>query len=88
MLGLWVGSDVFLSFCGGAVVLFGFWVAEMLLGLWWGLRWGGSIVAGGDLRVLLLLARMIRTRTVAGFVAPWSLCVVLMMGLPWLRRLR
>jgi hypothetical protein len=33
---------VFLSFVV-APGLFGFWVAGMLLGLWWGLRWGGCI---------------------------------------------
>ncbi len=79
-LGLWLGSDVFLSFvvapaafrvlgsrdAAGAMV--GFALARMhLLG----------VVCG----VLFFLARLARTRTFASFVAPVALCVVLMISL-------
>jgi hypothetical protein len=79
-LGLWLGSDVFLSFvvaprafrvlgsrdAAGAVV--GFALGRMhLLGVIFG--------------VVLLLARVARSRTFASFVAPVALCVVLMIAL-------
>src|ERR1700732_3095375 len=79
-LGLWLGSDVFLSFvvaprafrvlgnrdAAGAMV--GFALGRMhLLG----------VICG----VVLLLARVARTRTFASFVAPVALCVVLMIAL-------
>ncbi len=79
-LGLWLGSDVFLSFvvapaafrvlgsrdAAGAMV--GFALARMhLLG----------VICG----VLFFLARLARTRTFASFVAPVALCVVLMISL-------
>jgi len=80
-LSLWLGSDVFLSFVvapgafrvlassrdhAGAVV--GYSLTRMhLLGIAFG--------------VVLLVARLIRTRTFASFTAPAALCVVLMMAL-------
>jgi hypothetical protein len=79
-LGLWLGSDVFLSFvvapgafrvlgsrdAAGAIV--GYSLARMhLLG----------VVCG----IVFLLARLVRTRTFASFVAPVALCVVLMIAL-------
>ncbi len=80
-LSVWLGSDVFLSFVvapgafrvlapnrdqAGAVV--GFALTRMHLG-------------GIALGVLLLLARLIRTKTFASFVTPAALCVVLMIAL-------
>ena len=79
-LGLWLGSDVFLSFvvaprafrilgsrdAAGSMV--GFALQRMhLLG----------VICG----IVFLLARLIRTRTFASFVAPAALCVVLMIAL-------
>jgi len=80
-LGLWVGSDVFLSFVvapgafrvlapsrdqAGAIV--GFSLTRMHLG-------------GIALGVAFLLARLVRTRTFSGFVTPAALCVALMIVL-------
>jgi uncharacterized membrane protein len=79
-LGLWLGSDVFLSFVvapgafrilasrdqAGAMVGFGLWWMHM-----------AGVVCG----ITILLARLLRTRTFASLAAPTALCVVLMMGL-------
>jgi hypothetical protein len=80
-LGVWLGSDVFLSFVvapgafrvlapnrdqAGAVV--GFSLTRMHLG-------------GIALGVLFLLTRLVRTRTIFGFVTPAPLCVALMIVL-------
>ncbi len=79
-LSLWLGSDVFLSFVvapgafsvlasrdqAGAIV--GYSLTRMHL---------AGIVCG----VVLLLARLVRTKTFASFVTPAALCVVLMMAL-------
>jgi Domain of unknown function (DUF4149) len=80
-LGLWLGSDVFLSFVvapgafrvlapnrdqAGAIV--GFSLTRMHL---------GGIVLG----VVFLLVRLIRTRSFASFATPAALCVVLMVAL-------
>jgi hypothetical protein len=79
-LGLWLGSDVFLSFvvapgafsvlasrdAAGAIVGYSLTRMHML-----------GIVCG----VVLLLARLARTRTFASFVTPVALCVVLMIAL-------
>jgi uncharacterized membrane protein len=79
-LGLWLGSDVFLSFVvapgafralpsrdqAGALV--GFVLERMHL---------VGVICG----VVFLLARVARTRTFASFVAPVALCVVLMIAL-------
>jgi hypothetical protein len=80
-LSLWLGSDVFLSFVvapgafrvlapnrdhAGSVV--GFALTRMHLG-------------GIALGILLLLARLVRTRSLTGFVTPAALCVVLMIAL-------
>jgi hypothetical protein len=80
-LSLWLGSDVFLSFVvapgafrvlapsrdqAGAVV--GYWLTRMhFLGIAFG--------------VVLLVARLVRTRTFASFTAPAALCVVVMIAL-------
>ena len=80
-LSVWLGSDVFLSFVvapgafrvlapdrdqAGAVV--GFSLTRMHLG-------------GIALGVALLLVRLIRTRSLAGWVTPAAVCVVLMIAL-------
>src|SRR5438477_10107307 len=76
-LGLWLGSDVCLSFVvapgafkilasrdqAGAMVGFGLWWMHMI-----------GVVCG----IVILLARLARTRTFASLVTPAALCVVLM----------
>jgi hypothetical protein len=79
-LGLWLGSDIFLSFVvapgafrilasrdqAGAMVGYGLWWMHMI-----------GVVCG----ITLLMARLLRTRTFASLVTPAALCVVLMIGL-------
>ena len=79
-LGLWLGSDIFLSFVvapgafrilasrdqAGAMVGYGLWWMHMI-----------GVVCG----ISLLLARLLRTRTFASLAAPAALCVALMIGL-------
>jgi uncharacterized membrane protein len=79
-LGLWLGSDIFLSFVvapgafrilasrdqAGAMVGYGLWWMHMI-----------GVVCG----ITLLLARLLRTRTFASLAAPAALGVVLMIGL-------
>jgi uncharacterized protein DUF4149 len=79
-LGLWLGSDVFLSFVvapgafrilasrdqAGAMVGFGLWWMHMI-----------GVVCG----IAILLARLLRTRALSSLAAPAALCVVLMIGL-------
>ena len=79
-LGLWVGSDVFLSFvvAPGAFRILG---SRDAAGAMVGFALGRMHLLGVICGVLLLLARLIRTRSVAGLVAPVVLCVVLMIGL-------
>jgi hypothetical protein len=79
-LGLWVGSDVFLSFvvARGAFRILG---SRDAAGAMVGFALGRMHLLGVICGVLLLLVRLIRTRSVAGFVAPVVLCVVLMIGL-------
>src|SRR5437016_11250252 len=76
-LSMWLGSDVFLSLVvapgafkilasrdqAGAMVGFGLWWMHMI-----------GVVGG----IVILLARLARTRTFASLVAPAALCVVLM----------
>jgi uncharacterized membrane protein len=76
-LSLWLGSDVFLSFVvapgafrilasrdqAGAMVGFALWWMHMI-----------GVVCG----IVILLARVARTRTFASLAAPAALCVVLM----------
>ena len=79
-LGLWMGSDVFLSFmvAPGAFRILG---SRDAAGAMVGFALGRMHLLGVICGVLLLLARLIRTRTFAAFVAPVALCVVLMIGL-------
>jgi len=79
-LGYWLGSDGFLSFVvapGAFSVLASRDQAGAIVGhsLWWMHMIG--VVAG----IVLLVARVLRTRSLAGMVSPVVLCVLLMIGL-------
>jgi len=76
-LGLWLGSDVFLSFVvapGAFRILASRDSAGAMVGyaLWWMHMMG--VVCG----IVILLARLARTRTFASLATPAALCVVLM----------
>ena len=79
-LGLWLGSDVFLSFvvAPGAFRVLG---SRDAAGAMVGFALGRMHLLGVTCGIVLLLARLIRTRTFASFVAPMALCVVLMIAL-------
>jgi hypothetical protein len=79
-LGLWLGADVFLSFvvAPGAFRILG---SRDAAGAMVGFALGRMHLLGVICGVVLLLVRLIRTRTFGGFVAPAVLCVVLMIGL-------
>lgn len=77
-LSLWLGSDVFLSFVvapGAFRILPSRDLAGAIVGhsLWW------MHFLGVTCGVILLVARLLRTRSFASLVAPAALCVVLMM---------
>jgi hypothetical protein len=79
-LSLWLGSDAFMSLVmargafrilatrdqAGAMVGYGLWWMHMI-----------GVVCG----IAILLARLLRTRTLASLAGPAALCVVLMIGL-------
>jgi hypothetical protein len=79
-LSLWLGSDVFLSFVvapgafrilasrdqAGAMVGYGLWWMHMI-----------GVVCG----IAILVARLLRTRSVSNLAGPAALCVLLMIGL-------
>jgi uncharacterized membrane protein len=76
-LGLWLGSDVFLSFVvapGAFRILASRDQAGAMVGhaLWWMHMIG--VVCG----ITILVARLVRTRTFASLATPTALCVVLM----------
>jgi uncharacterized membrane protein len=79
-LSIWLGSDVFLSFVvapGAFSVLSSRDQAGAIVGYSLGrMHWMG-IVCG----LVILLVRVLRTRSVGILAAPAALCVVLMMGL-------
>jgi uncharacterized membrane protein len=79
-LGLWLGSDVFLSFvvAPGAFRVLG---SRDAAGTMVGFALGRMHLLGVICGIALLVARLARTRTFANFVAPAVLCVVLMIGL-------
>ncbi len=79
-LGLWLGSDVFLSFvvAPGAFRVLG---SRDAAGALVGFALGRMHLVGVICGIVLLLARLARTRTFASFVAPVALCVVLMIAL-------
>ena len=79
-LGLWLGSDVFLSFvvAPGAFRVLG---SRDAAGAMVGFALGRMHLLGVICGVVFLLARLARTRTFASFVAPVALCMVLMIAL-------
>jgi uncharacterized membrane protein len=79
-LGLWLGSDVFLSFvvAPGAFRVLG---SRDAAGTMVGFALGRMHLLGVICGIVFLLARLARTRTFASFVAPVALCVVLMIAL-------
>jgi Domain of unknown function (DUF4149) len=79
-LGLWLGADVFLSFvvAPGAFRVLG---SRDAAGSMVGFALGRMHLLGVICGILLLLARLARTRTFSSFVAPVALCVVLMIAL-------
>jgi uncharacterized membrane protein len=79
-LGLWLGSDVFLSFvvAPGAFRVLG---SRDAAGAMVGFALGRMHLLGVICGIVFLLARLARTRTFASFVAPVALCVVLMIAL-------
>jgi hypothetical protein len=79
-LGLWLGSDVFLSFVvapGAFSVLANRDQAGAIVGY----SLGSMHIAGIAYGLVFLLARLLRTRTFASIVAPAALCVVAMIAL-------
>jgi uncharacterized membrane protein len=79
-LSLWLGSDVFLSFvvAPGAFSLLG---SRDQAGAMVGFALGRMHFIGVVCGVVILLARLLRTRTFASLAAPAALCVVLMVVL-------
>jgi hypothetical protein len=79
-LGLWLGSDVFLSFvvAPGAFRVLG---SRDAAGAMVGFALGRMHLLGVICGVAFLLARLARTRTFGSFVAPVALCVVVMIAL-------
>lgn len=77
-LSLWLGSDVFLSFvvAPGAFRILG---SRDQAGAIVGYSLTQMHLCGILLGVVFLAARLARTRTLASFVTPTALCVVLMM---------
>jgi hypothetical protein len=79
-LSLWLGSDIFLSFVV-APGAFSILASRDQAGAMVGFALGRMHVAGIVCGLVLLLARLVRTRTFASLVAPAALCVVLMIAL-------
>ena len=78
-LGLWLGSDVFLSFVvapGAFHVLATRDQAGMIVGFALTRMHYGGIICG----VIFLLARLVRTRSFSNLVAPTALCVLIMIA--------
>jgi uncharacterized membrane protein len=78
-LGLWLGSDVFLSFVvapGAFHVLATRDQAGMIVGFALTRMHYGGIICG----VIFLLARLARTRSFSNLVAPAALCVLVMIA--------
>jgi hypothetical protein len=79
-LGLWLGSDVFLSFVvapGAFSMLASRDQAGAIVGYSLTRMHVGGIVCG----LVFLVARLVRTRGVASLVAPAAVCVVVMIAL-------
>jgi hypothetical protein len=79
-LGLWLGSDVFLSFvvAPGAFRVLG---SRDAAGAMVGFALGRMHLLGVICGILFFLARLARTRTFASFVTPVAFCVVAMIAL-------
>jgi uncharacterized membrane protein len=79
-LSLWLGSDVFLSFvvAPGAFSILG---SRDQAGAMVGFALGRMHFIGVVCGIVILVARLLRTRTFASLVAPAALCVVLMIAL-------
>jgi uncharacterized membrane protein len=79
-LSLWLGSDVFLSFvvAPGAFSLLG---SRDQAGAMVGFALGRMHFIGVVCGIVILVARLLRTRTFASLAAPAALCVVLMIAL-------
>jgi len=79
-LSLWLGSDVFLSFvvAPGAFRVLG---SRDAAGAMVGFALGRMHLLGVICGIVFFLARLVRTRTFASFVAPVALCMVLMIAL-------
>jgi uncharacterized membrane protein len=79
-LGLWLGSDVFLSFvvAPGAFRILG---SRDAAGAMVGFALGRMHLLGVICGVVFFLFRMTRMRNIASFVAPAALCVALMIAL-------
>jgi uncharacterized membrane protein len=79
-LGLWLGSDVFLSFVvapGAFRVLASRDQAGAIVGYSLGLMHAGGVICGA----LFLFALLLRMRSFESFASPAALCVVLMTAL-------
>jgi len=79
-LSLWLGSDVFLSFVvapGAFRILGSRDQAGAMVGYSLNVMHVGGIVCG----LVVLLARLLRTKTLASLATPAALCVVLMIAL-------
>ncbi len=79
-LSLWLGSDVFLSFVvapGAFRILSSRDQAGAMVGYALGALHIGGIICG----LVLLLARLVRTKTFASLATPAALCVVAMIAL-------
>ena len=79
-LSLWLGSDVFLSFVvapGAFRILGSRDQAGAMVGYSLNAMHIGGIICGS----IILLARLLRTKTFASLVTPAALCVVLMIAL-------
>jgi uncharacterized membrane protein len=79
-LSLWLGSDVFLSFVV-APGAFSLLASRDQAGAMVGFALGRMHFIGVLCGVVVLLARLLRTRTFASLVAPVALCVALMIVL-------
>jgi hypothetical protein len=79
-LSLWLGSDVFLGFvvAPGAFSLLG---SRDQAGVMVGFALGRMHFIGLVCGIVILVARLLRTRTFASLAAPAALCVVLMIAL-------
>ena len=79
-VGLWLGSDVFLSFVV-APGAFGILASRDQAGAMVGYSLTRMHLGGIALGMVFLLVRLARTRTFASFTTPAALCVVLMIVL-------